>query len=103
MAGTKAATEARSRRAALKRQMADMDQEQALAIVRGEGPEEQEDVAASMPIAQLLQAVPDVGPMTAHEVLAQRRINAVSPTYGLTLERRTELANAIRMRSTPAT
>lgn len=96
MATTKAATAARSRRAALKRNMADMSQEEALAIVRGEGTAAEEDIAQGMPIAQLLQAVPDVGKETAHEELAKRRISAIAPTYGLTAERRRELANAIR-------
>lgn len=88
-------TEVRSRRAALKRGMKDGSID-SLAILTGDGPSEQQDTAAEMPLESLLLAIPGVGTTTADELLDARGIPPTARLWALTDERRRELADAVR-------
>lgn len=93
-AGLSRGTEVRSRRAALKRAIKAGDAD-GLEVLAGRAPE-WEEVAADMPVGALLAALPGVGPATVDQLLAERSIPAGTRMFGLTGERRAELADAIK-------
>lgn len=86
-------TEVRSRRAALKRAIRE-GKASGLTVLAGKS-KRWEEVASDMPLEGLLLSIPGVGPTTVDELLDTRGIPADVRIYGLTLERRQELAKAL--------
>ena len=90
-------TQVRSQRAELRRaiQEGDVDGYQVLAGEHAAW----EQIAQAMPTLGLMQALPGVGPVTAALVLEELHIPDHVRLYGLTRERRRQVADLLRSRA----
>ena len=93
---TARATEVRSRRATLKRAIAERPT-LAVEVLRGEAPRHDLDVAHDMKVADILRAVPGLGPASVREILEHGH-PPDARLYWLTMGRRREIAGRLEAR-----